>query len=363
MKPRRRKRNKSAGRLEILIGVLALILAVALVVAFQMSQKPQDPTLSTTAPTETEPQPTQTEPKPTEPIQTGWVELDGKRYYYGEDGVLRTGVQTIDGAIYCFGSDGAQLGEGWQDVGDDRYYITAGGTAHVGWLELEEERYYLRTDGTMARGTVEIEGVKWFFTSAGCQVYLVNPWNYVPEGYEADLIPLSTNISSTSDSGAVDASCYEALMKMMNDCAKAGYKVCILSSHRLHTYQEKLFENQVKKQMDKGYSRQEAEVIAATISAIPGTSEHQLGLAVDIIDTGIWGLVEEQETLPGQQWLMEHCHEYGFILRYPKGKTDETGIIYEPWHYRYVGVALATELHQLDMTLEAYISSLSETVI
>ena len=140
MKPRRRKRNKSAGRLEILIGVLALILAVALVVAFQMSQKPQDPTLSTTAPTETEPQPTQTEPKPTEPIQTGWVELDGKRYYYGEDGVLRTGVQTIDGAIYCFGSDGAQLGEGWQDVGDDRYYITAGGTAHVGWLELEEER-------------------------------------------------------------------------------------------------------------------------------------------------------------------------------------------------------------------------------
>jgi D-alanyl-D-alanine carboxypeptidase len=111
--------------------------------------------------------------------------------------------------------------------------------------------------------------------------------------------------------------------------------------------------------MNNGYSREEAERIAATVSAIPGTSEHQLGLAVDIIDTGIWGLVQEQEDLAGQQWLMENCWRYGFILRYPKNKTDETGIIYEPWHYRYVGIELAEELRECGLTLEAYLAALS----
>ena len=109
-----------------------------------------------------------------------------------------------------------------------------------------------------------------------------------------------------------------------------------------------------------GYSLEEAKVVAATISAIPGTSEHQLGLAVDIIDTTIWDLVQEQENLPGQQWLMEHCHEYGFILRYPAGSTDSTGIIYEPWHYRYVGTELATRLHDLGLTVEEYIAGLTK---
>ena len=114
--------------------------------------------------------------------------------------------------------------------------------------------------------------------------------------------------------------------------------------------------------MNKGYSREEAEKIAATISAIPGTSEHQLGLAVDIIDTQIWDLVEAQENLPGQKWLMEHCWEYGFVLRYPKDGRESTGIIYEPWHYRYVGKELAAELHELGLTVEQYLDSLGVPV-
>ena len=363
MAARKRRKNRAAARLKILIVILSLVLVAALMVAANLRRGQEDPTLHSSEPSgSTGPAPTQTtakpsEPLPTDPPLTGWVELDGKQYYYGEDSVLRTGAQTIDGSVYCFGEDGALLGEGWQDIGDDRYYITANGTAYLGWLELEDNLYYLQTDGTMARGQLEIEGETWFFTSAGCQIYMVNPWHYVPEGYEAELMAVSTDISK--ESTQVDASCYEALMQMMSDCAKAGHSVYILSSYRTQEYQEMLFNNQVTKQMNKGYSREEAEVIAATISAIPGTSEHQLGLAVDIIDTEIWDLVEEQETLAGQQWLMAHCHEYGFILRYPKDKTDETGIIYEPWHYRYVGVELATELTDLGLTLEEYIESLS----
>ena len=74
----------------------------------------------------------------------------------------------------------------------------------------------------------------------------------------------------------------------------------------------------------------------------------------------IWDLVEEQEDLAGQQWLMEHCWEYGFVLRYPKEATDSTGIIYEPWHYRYVGTELAAELHELGLTVEEYLQMLDQ---
>ena len=93
--------------------------------------------------------------------------------------------------------------------------------------------------------------------------------------------------------------------------------------------------------------------------AIPGTSEHQLGLALDIVDTRSWTLSGSQANFKGLQWLMAHCWEYGFVLRYPEGKTDVTGIIYEPWHYRYVGKEVAAELQESGLTLEEYMSSLS----
>ena len=88
---------------------------------------------------------------------------------------------------------------------------------------------------------------------------------------------------------------------------------------------------------------------------MPGTSEHQLGLALDIIDTGYTNLDEGQEDTATQQWLMAHCWDYGFILRYPNGTTDITGIIYEPWHYRYVGRTAAAQIHELGVTFEEYI--------
>ena len=90
--------------------------------------------------------------------------------------------------------------------------------------------------------------------------------------------------------------------------------------------------------------------------AIPGTSEHQLGLAVDIVDKHSQVLDNSQADTPAQQWLMEHSWEYGFILRYPEGKSEITGIIYEPWHYRYVGKEAAAEIHELGLCLEEYLT-------
>lgn len=367
---RRKRRNRAARRLKIWIGILSVVLVTLVAIAL-LPREPED-TLQTdppaqsdpdTHPTETQPQtqPTVPSTEPSEPPLSGWVEEHGNTYYY-DNGIPLTGVQTIGEKRYCFDESGALLPEGWQEVAGSRYYLNSDGTAFTGWLEQEDGLYYLRTDGTMARGEVEIDGIRYYFTSAGRHIYLVNPWNYVPEGYEPELIELTSRYAATGTRvEKVDSSCYDALIRMMDDCKAAGHSVCVVSSYRTHEYQEYLFERQVTKQMAAlNCTREEAEIVAATISAIPGTSEHQLGLAVDIIDTQLWKLVEEQEDLAGQQWLMEHCWEYGFILRYPKDKTPQTGIIYEPWHYRYVGTEVAAELHESGLTLEEYLEALTQ---
>ena len=94
---------------------------------------------------------------------------------------------------------------------------------------------------------------------------------------------------------------------------------------------------------------------AGTVVAVPGTSEHQLGLAVDLVDANMQDLTSAQESTETQKWLMANSWRYGFIHRYPNGKTDITGIIYEPWHYRYVGKDAAQEIFNRDITLEEYL--------
>ena len=102
-------------------------------------------------------------------------------------------------------------------------------------------------------------------------------------------------------------------------------------------------------------SEDEAKAEAAKAVAIPGTSEHQLGLAVDLVDANMQDLTSAQESTETQKWLMANSWRYGFIHRYPNGKTDITGIIYEPWHYRYVGKDAAQEIFNRDITLEEYL--------
>ena len=111
--------------------------------------------------------------------------------------------------------------------------------------------------------------------------------------------------------------------------------------------------------MGEGYSYERAVEEAGTVVAVPGTSEHQTGLALDIVDASYQHLDEAQEDTQVQQWLMEHSWEYGFVLRYPSGKSETTGIIYEPWHYRYVGREAAREMTELGLCLEEYVDWLS----
>ena len=186
------------------------------------------------------------------------------------------------------------------------------------------------------------------------QLLLVNPWNPMPEGYRVELTKLRGG-------HAVDARAYPDLQRMMDDCRAAGLEPLICSSYRTMETQQRLYENKIRRLMNEGLSRKEATAQAGTVVAVPGTSEHQTGLAVDLVDKSYQHLDTAQESTAVQQWLMENSWKYGFILRYPEEKSAVTGIIYEPWHYRYVGVDAAREMRELGLCLEEYIEWLDGT--
>ena len=192
------------------------------------------------------------------------------------------------------------------------------------------------------------------FTKPGSQntdeaelLSLVNPWNSI----DADYVP---RLDSLSDGTQVDHRCIESLRALLTACREAGNAPYICSAYRSFDIQTKLFENKMSRVMAEGYSQAEAEDIAAREVARPGTSEHQLGLAVDIIDSSYTALDEGQASTDTQVWLMENSWRYGFILRYPEDKSDITGIIYEPWHYRYVG-DYAAEIYKSGLCLEEWL--------
>ena len=179
---------------------------------------------------------------------------------------------------------------------------------------------------------------------------LINWENPLPEDYEAG------ELTELSNGHAVDSRIYPALQEMMDDARAAGYNPLICSSFRTWDKQSQLYERKVQFYIDQGSDRATAEEQAAVWVARPGTSEHQAGLAVDIVSVEYQVLDEGQEDTPLQQWLMAHCWEYGFILRYPTDKSDLTGVGYEPWHYRYVGEEAAKAITEQGICLEEYLA-------
>ncbi|MBE6921709.1 MAG: hypothetical protein E7465_00820 [Ruminococcaceae bacterium] len=280
---------------------------------------------------------------------TGWQDLDGKRYYFGDSCAMTVGWAQLDGGHYYFGIDGSMF-RGLLNIEGKGYYFSDSGLRYSGWLELDGKTYYFGPEGEMAVGPVEIDGQTHHFSPHGVKILLVNPWNPLPKDYEVELVDITYR-----DRMAVESS--EALIQMLADCEAAGHETMIVSAYRTQEDQEFLFNRKVNSYLSLNWSRERAETEAAKEVAVPGTSEHQLGLAVDIIDVDYGYLDDHQANMPAQKWLMEHCHEYGFILRYPVGSTEITGIIYEPWHYRYVGVEIAQEITNLGITLEEYLGA------
>lgn len=187
-------------------------------------------------------------------------------------------------------------------------------------------------------------------SGADWRLLLVNPQTALPEGYQVELVRLANGLQ-------VDKRIYEDLQAMLNDCWAAGLRPIVCSAYRTQAVQTRLYNNKIYRLLAAGVSREAAPAEAARWVAVPGTSEHQTGLALDIVSASYQVLNERQAQTAEQQWLMEHCWDYGFILRYPQEKTAVTGIGYEPWHYRYVGKEAAAVIRESGMCLEEYLTA------
>ncbi|MBQ6850016.1 MAG: M15 family metallopeptidase [Oscillospiraceae bacterium] len=182
---------------------------------------------------------------------------------------------------------------------------------------------------------------------------LVNRENPLSDDYQVETRNIVNNGVTTDFK--FDVRAVEHLEAMLKDAADAGHPVLIRSAHRTINYQKMLYNNKVQAYLNAGYSQQAAQTEAAKWVAVPGTSEHNLGIVVDIVNQGYTGELEQYfEEQPLFDWLVENCADYGFILRYPKTKESVTGIVYEPWHYRYVGREVAHYIMDNDLTLEEY---------
>lgn len=179
---------------------------------------------------------------------------------------------------------------------------------------------------------------------------LVNPWTPLPEDFNVELVTLA------SCGLKVDKRIRAALNEMYFACQAEGLRPMICSAYRTQTVQTRLYNNKIARLRAAGYGKEEAVTEAGRWVALPGTSEHQTGLALDIVDLTYQVLDHEQENTAVQRWLMAHCAEYGFILRYPTDKGELTGVNYEPWHYRYVGETAAREIMDGGLCLEEYLS-------
>ena len=177
---------------------------------------------------------------------------------------------------------------------------------------------------------------------------LTNAMYPVPDDYEVELAKVPGSGQS------VDTRIYEPLMSMFEAMKAEGLSPLLCSGYRTLDKQEKLFNRKVQTYVKQGYSMEEANAKARQVLSIPGSGEHCLGLAVDIYASSYKKLETGFENRPEGKWLREHAQDYGFTLRYDKGKEEVTGIQYEPWHFRYVGVEVARYLKEHQLSLEEF---------
>ncbi len=193
------------------------------------------------------------------------------------------------------------------------------------------------TPGTIDNPTIiTIDEEKWYLT-------LVNSSYRITDSYEPDLVYVC------GSGERLDRKVAEHYEEMYNAALKDGVELVPCSGYRSYELQERNYNNKISFYESQGYSYNDAKVKAATIIMPPGSSEHNLGYAMDIVCVDEWF-----EDTAEFKWLTENAADYGFIMRYPKDKQDITKVIYEPWHWRYVGVELAKELKDSGLVLEEY---------
>ncbi|MCU7200267.1 D-alanyl-D-alanine carboxypeptidase family protein, partial [Turicibacter sp. H121] len=333
----------------------------------------------------------------------GWEKVNGTWYCFNPSGAMQTGWLKEGKTWYYLKSSGA-MATGWEKVNGTWYYFNPSGAMQTGWLKEGRKWYYLKPSGAMVIGVEKIEGTYYYFNSSGVMqknlgsnfdinkynqlissgkspsyalnsilypnvktnfykdirvlkdpsslTALVNknfqlPCSYVPNDLVLLDVPLYNN-SSSNLANYMRSEAAVALKKMFNAAkAEKGYKLVARSGYRSYKTQESLYNNYVS---NKG------QVWADTYSARPGHSEHQTGLAIDITSPTVNNSLSDSfGTTAEGKWVAQNAHRFGYILRYPQGRKSEVGYEYEPWHLRYVGVEIATEIYNSGLIYEDYV--------
>lgn len=180
------------------------------------------------------------------------------------------------------------------------------------------------------------------------KLLLVNDRNTISESFEPELEVVQGVYK-------MDSRVAPIMRQLIADAKSQGIDLMVCSAYRPYSSQLRNFEASVSSYMQAGYSRENAEQATLRLIAAPGSSEHQTGLAADIVTPSYQGLDDGYADTDAAKWLKANAASYGFILRYPKGKEDSTHIDFEPWHYRYVGEEAAKEIMDKEICLEEYL--------
>lgn len=225
-------------------------------------------------------------------------------------------------------------------------------------LEYVTEEDKFSIDEILTGGEDYLEGVsensvRGQLSSDDWKLVLINKHHSIPDDYTFTLGTIRGGMQC-------DERIIPELMEMLQAAKEDGVSLIVCSPYRDLNRQQVLFERKIKAYMRQGYSYLEAYQISSQTVTVPGASEHQIGLAIDFLCKGYSSLNEGFENTEGGRWLAAHGHEYGFILRYPKGKEYITGIEYEPWHFRYVGREAAAIMTERELTLEEFVEEINE---
>ena len=183
------------------------------------------------------------------------------------------------------------------------------------------------------------------------KLMLVNKQNPIPSDYDAQLVYINGSARIRKEIAVPLAEMFEA-------AEDDNVTLTVCSAYRSHEHQQELFDRKIRGYTKKGLSYLDAFRIGSYSVIIPGTSEHELGMALDIVTPGYTQLNDGFADTEAGKWLAENAYKYGFILRYPEGKEYITGITFEPWHYRYVGEEAAKDIYESGLTLEEYLDEI-----
>lgn len=244
-------------------------------------------------------------------------------------------VELIDDSDVLDGYEDIELGN-LEDI--DKYTLD----------EILEENQNVELSGE----TEAAPDAKAVFAKDDWKLLLINKQHPIPEDYTFEL-------GTIKGSMKCDKRILEDLLAMLQGAAEDGVSLVICSPYRDLNRQEVLFNRKITAYMKRGMSYMDAYKTASQAVTVPGASEHQIGLALDIISNSYSTLDEGFGETPAGKWLAAHSGEYGFILRYPKGKEYITSIEYEPWHFRYVGKDAAKVITQKGITLEEFVENLN----